>query len=427
MSLTATIPAADPFMLVFAIVFPAFTGMTAGVGLSGDLANPRRSLPLGILGATVVGMAVYVAVVFKLAASAPPEVLAADPLVMSQIALWGPIVPIGLVCATISSALGSILVAPRTLQALAADGVAPLPAVNGFLAAGRGPQNEPRNATLVTAGLALAFVAAGSVDFVARIISMFFIVTYGAPCAISLLEHFAARPSYRPSFRSKWWLSLLGAGMCLFLMFQMDPLYALAAIVAMVVLYRVIESARGGESDLAAIFLGVMTQATRHLQVRLQHGRRRPSRVEWRPSVVMVDGRTFSRSAPLRFLGWLCHRFGFGTYLHYIPGQLDAEGFKQSRRELSRLIALSEAAAEGVYLDTMVSPSLQTALAQSLQIPGVSGMDNNSALFEFSRHDDAEVLAEVAQGCGMAAAAQMNSLVLRHGDHFFGNRREIHI
>lgn len=426
-SLTAAIPAADPFMLVFAIVFPAFTGMTAGVGLSGDLANPRRSLPLGILGATVVGMAVYVAVVFKLAASAPPEVLAADPLVMSQIALWGPIVPIGLVCATISSALGSILVAPRTLQALAADGVAPLPAVNGFLAAGRGPQNEPRNATLVTAGLALAFVAAGSVDFVARIISMFFMVTYGALCAISLLEHFAARPSYRPSFRSKWWLSLLGAGMCLFLMFQMDPLYALAAIVAMIVLYRVIESTRGGESDLAAIFLGVMTQATRHLQVRLQHGRRRPSRVEWRPSVVMVDGRTFSRSAPLRFLGWLCHRFGFGTYLHYIPGQLDAEGFKQSRRELSRLIALSEAAAEGVYLDTMVSPSLQTALAQSLQIPGVSGMDNNSALFEFSRHDDAEVLAEVAQGCGMAAAAQMNSLVLRHGDHFFGNRREIHI
>lgn len=426
-SLTATIPAADPFMLVFAIVFPAFTGMTAGVGLSGDLANPRRSLPLGILGATVVGMAVYVAVVFKLAASAPPEVLAADPLVMSQIALWGPIVPIGLVCATISSALGSILVAPRTLQALAADGVAPLPAVNGFLAAGRGPQNEPRNATLVTAGLALAFVAAGSVDFVARIISMFFMVTYGALCAISLLEHFAARPSYRPSFRSKWWLSLLGAGMCLFLMFQMDPLYALAAIVAMVVLYRVIESTRGGESDLAAIFLGVMTQATRHLQVRLQHGRRRPSRVEWRPSVVMVDGRTFSRSAPLRFLGWLCHRFGFGTYLHYIPGQLDAEGFKQSRRELSRLIALSEAAAEGVYLDTMVSPSLQTALAQSLQIPGVSGMDNNSVLFEFSRHDAPEVLAEVAQGCGMAAAAQMNSLVLRHGDHFFGNRREIHI
>lgn len=426
-ALTTTIGDPDPFMLVFAIVFPAFTGMTAGVGLSGDLANPRRSLPLGILGATGVGMVVYVAVVFKLAASASPEALAADPLVMSQIALWGPIVPIGLVCATISSALGSILVAPRTLQALAADGVVPLQRANAFLAAGHGAQNEPRNATLVTAALALGFVAVGSVDFVARIISMFFMVTYGALCAISLLEHFAARPSYRPSFRSTWWLSLLGAAMCLFLMFQMDPLYGLAAILSMVVLYRAIDRARGGESDLAAIFQGVMTQATRHLQIRLQQGRRRPSRVEWRPSVVMVDGRTFSRSAPLHFLGWLCHRFGFGTYLHYISGQLDAEGFKQSRRELTRLIATSQSGAQGVYVDTIVSPSLHSALAQSLQIPGVSGMDNNTALFEFSRHDGPDVLAEVRDGCTMAAAAQMNSLVLRHGDHFFGARREIHI
>lgn len=427
LALTATIADPDPFMLVFAIVFPAFTGMTAGVGLSGDLANPRRSLPLGILGATVVGMLVYVAVVFKLAASASPEALASNSLVMGDIALWGPIVPIGLVCATISSALGSILVAPRTLQALAADGVVPVPGANSFLAAGSGPQHEPRNATVVTAVLALAFVAAGNVDFVARIISMFFMVTYGALCAISLLEHFAARPSYRPSFRSKWWLSLLGAGMCLFLMFQMDPLYALAAILSMVALYRLIDRTRDGESDLAAIFLGVMTQATRYLQVRLQQGRRRPLRVEWRPSVVMVDGRTFSRSAPLHFLGWLCHRFGFGTYLHYIPGQLDADGFKQSRRELSRLIAVTQNGAEGVYVDTIVSPSLHSALAQSLQIPGVSGMDNNTALFEFSRHDGADVLAEIHTGCGMAAAAQMNSLVLRHGDHFFGARREIHI
>ena len=71
---------------------------------------------------------------------------------------------------------------------------------------------------------------------------MFFMVTYGALCAISFLEHFAARPSYRPSFRSKWYLSLIGAVMCFMLMFQMDPFYAIVAIVVMIVLYRMIRA-----------------------------------------------------------------------------------------------------------------------------------------------------------------------------------------
>ena len=65
-------------------MFPAFTGMTAGVGLSGDLANPRRSIPLGTLAATLTGMVVYVAVVIKLAASATPETLAGDQLIMAR-------------------------------------------------------------------------------------------------------------------------------------------------------------------------------------------------------------------------------------------------------------------------------------------------------------------------------------------------------
>ena len=86
----------DNFSMVFAIVFPAFTGITAGVGLSGDLKKPRRSIPLGTLAAGIAGFAVYVGVVFKLAASAPPDQLASDQFIMSRIALWGPIIPIGL-------------------------------------------------------------------------------------------------------------------------------------------------------------------------------------------------------------------------------------------------------------------------------------------------------------------------------------------
>ena len=427
-ALTARVADADPFFLVFAICFPAFTGMTAGVGLSGDLANPRRSIPLGTLSATVVGMLVYLAIVYKLASSAPPALLAGDQLVMARVALWGPMIPIGLGCATLSSAIGSILVAPRTLQALGADAALPWGAFNGWIAAGVGDQNEPRRATLVTSAFALIVVLLGNVDFVARLISMFFMVTYGSLCAISFLEHFAARPSYRPSFRSRWYVSLFGAVICLLMMLQMDPLYAMGALVILVSLYLLVARRRRGQGDdLAAMFEGVLTQATRYLQIQIQRRRRQATGTEWRPSVMMVSSSTFERRAPLKFMRWLCHRYGFGTYLHFIKGRLDRESYLEGERTNDRLVRMARTQQSTVFMDTIVSPSLTSALAQSLQVPGISGLNNNTALFEMSGHDGPEHQEEVASGCLFAASTHMSLLVLRHGEMHFGERQSIHI
>ena len=429
--LTASIEDPDQFFMVFAICFPAFTGMTAGVGLSGDLAKPSRSIPLGTMTATIAGGLVYAAIVVKLAMSAPPEALANDQLVMSRIAIWGPIIPIGLGCATLSSAIGSILVAPRTLQALGKDGCFPLSVTNRVLAAGSGASNEPRNATIVTSVLALAVVALGNVDFVARIISMFFMVTYGALCAISFLEHFAANPSYRPSFRSRWYLSLLGATMCLLMMFQMDPVYTVLSIFAMLGMYALTRytPAGKGSDDLAAIFRGVMAQATRRLQVRLQRTRRRGiDAAGWRPSIVMLSGRTFGGNrSPLDLLGWLCRRYGFGTYLHHIQGHLNEETYQESERLEAELVQMAEKDLPGVFVDTLVSPSLRSALAQTLQVPGVSGMENNTVMFEMTSRDDQKTVAEVVGEAIFTCVTHKNVLILRHGDRRFGYKRSIHV
>ena len=416
---------ADPLIVVFAIVFPAFTGMTAGVGLSGDLANPRRSIPLGILSATLVGMGAYVLIAWKLASSAPTELLAdTSRLVMADIALWPPIIPIGLAAATLSSAIGSILVAPRTLQALAADGIVPGAGISRLLSTGVGQANDPRNATLVTGAIAFFVVLVGNVNVVAGIISMFFMVTYGSLCAISFLEHFAARPSYRPSFRTKWYVSLVGAVMCLLLMFQMSPGYAVAAIVIMASLYKTIQLTGGNPDEgIGTIFQGVMTQATRNMQIHLQ----KTPPLEWRPSIITITGRTFDRSAPIRMLSWLCHRYGFGTYLHYIKGLLNAETYAESRKVLDRLIRSTTRRPSGVFFDTMVSPSMRSALAQTLQAPGIAGVENNTMLFEFSEHDEDEVVDECRAGIFLACSADMDCLVLRHGDHHFGNLADIHV
>jgi hypothetical protein len=211
-------------------------------------------------------------------------------------------------------------------------------------------------------------------------------------------------------------------------MFQMDPLFAVLAIILMGILYRSIWTIRRGQvDDLTAIFRGVFTQATRYMQIKLQRATGLRVQPEWLPSVIMVNGRTFDRFAPLQFLSWLSHRYGFGTYLHYIKGNLDKETYLESRRVLAKLLRSTEHRGHGVYLDTMVSPSMRSALAQTLQVPSVSGTENNTILFEFSSHDSERVLKEVHEGCLMAGAARVNSLVLRHGDHFFGNKCDIHL
>ena len=90
------------------------------------------------------------------------------------------------------------------------DDIFPQSSLNRWFAKGRKNDNEPINGSLVTIIIAFVFVVVGDVDFVAQIISMFFMVTYGAICLISLLEHFAADPAYRPTFRSSWHISLIG-------------------------------------------------------------------------------------------------------------------------------------------------------------------------------------------------------------------------
>ena len=96
---------------------------------------------------------------------------------------------------------------------------------------GKGKILEPINASVVTCAIGFFFIAIGDIDFVAQIISMFFMVTYGAICLISFLEHFAADPSYRPKFKSRWYFSLLGAVLCFYLMFKMNTFYAWLSII----------------------------------------------------------------------------------------------------------------------------------------------------------------------------------------------------
>lgn len=416
----------DKFFVVFAIIFPAFTGMTAGVGLSGDLKNPRKSIPLGTLSATLAGLVIYIFVVIKMAYSLSPEELAADQFAMSKIAVWGPIIPIGLAAASISSAIGSILIAPRTLQALGGDHIFPFATVSKFLAKGRGEANEPMNATIVTALIVFVFVAMGSVNFVALIISMFFMITYGFLCLVSFLEHFAGNPSYRPTFRSKWYLSLIGALACFIMMFQMAPVYAFLALISIAVIYWSLKRGREEEDDLSAMIKGVLFQLTRRLQILIQRKQASVTLSNWRPSFIAVSSSSFTRLAPFDLLRWISHYYGFGTFIHYIKGPLNESTQKESKEKLNQLIKQGAASQAGIYVDTIISPSFKTAVAQIVQLPGISGLENNSMLFEFHEDDESEI-SRIIEGCQFASIVDFNQCVLRSSERHFGYKKRIDI
>jgi amino acid transporter len=417
----------DPFFLVFAICFPAFTGLTAGVGLSGDLRDPKRSIPVGTLAAVGVGFVVYLLVAMKLAASATPAQLAGDTLVMAQIAIWPPIIPIGLACATLSSALGSIIVAPRTLQALAADRVIPDGRFAHWVRIVRASDDEPLNAAAITTVIALVFVIAGDIDSVAQIITMFFLITYGAICAVSLLERFAGDPTYRPAFHSRWYISLFGAVIATVFMFQIDAAYAVASLLALGGIYLFVRTRSSGRQESVELMRGTLFQAARWLQLQTQRSRGEARGGEaWRPAAICLSNGTFQRRGALDFLRWIAHRHGFATYIHYIEGFLSKRTAEEAQDVLERLIHLVGVSRGNIQVDTMVSPSYTSAFTQLIQLPSSSGMQNNLVVFEYDKANPTALEFAIDQ-LQLAAATGFDTIVLGVSARGFGARAAIHL
>ncbi len=413
------------FFMVFAIVFPAFTGMTAGVGLSGDLKKPSRSIPLGTTMATLSGMIVYFFVVYKLAISASPEDMVENQLVMAHIAIAGvAVIPLGLAASTMSSAIGSILVAPRTLQALARDYSFPSRKLNIWLS--REKNNDPVNATWVSAIIAFAFVIMGDVNAVAEVISMFFMVTYGAICLISFLNHFGASPSYRPSFRSKWYLSLVGFIVAVWVMFKINSVYALSAFVVMVLLYQYITYKNKDRKGFQAIFANTLFQLNRQLHVYVQKQQKNKSSQEWRPSALGISQDTFERFDMVKLLNWISHKYGFGTYLHLIQGYYSKTTSQQAIEEIDRIKNIFSDIENRVFIDSLISPSYTSAIAQAIQLPGISGMENNMVILDFEKKTGKN-LNNIIDNITLIRAGCFDTCILASTNQEFDPSKGIHV
>ena len=371
-------PASGPsFWVLFAIFFPAVTGFTQGVSMSGDLKDPGKSLPLGTFIAVGLSALVYVMVAFLFAGGLPREVLSQDYSSMKRVASIGFVIDAGVIAATLSSGMASFLGAPRILQSLAQDRIFPflLP-----FAKGAGATGNPRRGVLLSCGIAFATVALGNLNLIAPVVSMFFLISYGLLNCATFYEARAASPSFRPRFR--WFdarLSLLGGIACLGAMLAIDVAAGLVAIAVLFSIYQYLKRTAGPAR-------WADSRRSYHLQRIREHllgAAREPEHPrDWRPELLVFSDDPERREPLLRFASWLEGPSGLTTVVKILEG----EGVKMTKRRDEAEAELRKDLARfhpGAFPLAVAAPNLSVGVNTLVQAYGIGPIRANTILLNW--------------------------------------------
>tara|TARA_R110002049_G_scaffold285698_1_gene466700 strand:- start:88138 stop:90330 length:2193 start_codon:yes stop_codon:yes gene_type:complete len=307
----------ETFWTMFALFFPAVTGIMAGANMSGDLKDPARSIPRGTLAAVVVTGLVYAAQAFLLAGSRDRASLIGNNLIISEIAVMASLIVAGIFAATLSSALGSMMGAPRILQSLSRDRLFRWFNPLGVTSAKDG---EPRRAIFVTFLISQAGIMLADLNTIAPLITMAFLVTYGLLNLATFYESITKNPSYRPQFRyCHWSTSLAGAIGCAVVMLLIDWRWALVATAMVSALHWYLSSVEL-TANWGSLNSGLLFERTRRNLLKLEDELYHPK--NWRPFVLALSGTGFSRPHLVVFGSWLTADTGVLTLGQVIPGEL---------------------------------------------------------------------------------------------------------
>ena len=370
-------PSAPGFWILFAIFFPAVTGFTQGVSMSGDLKDPGKSLPLGTFIAVGISILIYFGAAVVFAAALPNSVLTGDYGAMNQVAVISFFIHIGVIAATLSSAMASFLGAPRILQSLAGDRIFTflLPFSKGY-----GDAGNPRRGVLLSAGIAFATIALGKLNLIAPVVSMFFLISYGL---LNYATHYEARtssPSFRPTFR--WFdarLSLLGWLACLGAMLAIDLTAGAVAIAVLFAIYQYLKRtagpARWADSrrsyHLQKVRENLMAAASEP-----EHPR------DWRPQILAFSNDPNRRERLLRFASWIEGGSGFTTVVRILEG----EGVKMLKPRSEAEAELRKDIAEKglkAFPLVLVAPSVYVGVHSLVQASGIGPIRVNTVILNW--------------------------------------------
>ena len=368
-----------PFWTVFAILFPAVTGFTQGVSMSGDLKNPAKSLPTGTFLAVGLSTIVYVAAMLVLAGSVSSTELSNDYDSLKRVAVIPWLIDLGVLSATLSSALASFLGAPRILQALASDRLfKPLT----YFATGHGPTQNPRRGVVITGVIALATIAIGDLNAIATLVSMFFLVSYGLLNYATYVEAVGASPSFRPRFRFfHARASLVGTGLCGLVMLMIDPT---ASAVALGILGGLYHYVRWTAADMP------WRDSRRTYRFkRVKDGLRElsadpESPTDWQPHVLVFTEQPSRRERLLKAAGWITGGSGILTAVQLIEGDGAAPAVQKARDDAESVLR-DELEEHGLdaYPLVVAAPDLRVGAATLLQSWGVGPIQSNTVLLNW--------------------------------------------
>jgi amino acid transporter len=374
-----------PFWVLFAIFFPAVTGFTQGVSMSGDLKNPGKSLPIGTFLAVGISIVVYFGCALVFSATLPNAELASDYGAMKSISKYGFLVNAGVVAATLSSAMASFMGAPRILQSLSADRVFPF--LNPF-AKGSGPTNNPRRGILLAGGIALVVIALGQLNLVARVVSMFFLISYGLLNYATFSEARISSPSFRPRF--KWFskqLSLIGFLTCAGVMLAIDWRSGVVATTLLFAIYQYVKrtqkTARWADSARSYH----LQQIRIHL---LEAHAELPHDSDWRPRLLILDPETGLREPLFSLASWMEGGAGLAVALNIQIGE-GAAAIKERNARQKELFSFIEKHQWPVFPMTVSAADFTSALNVLVQSVGFGPLSPNTVVLNDFGQDGASI------------------------------------
>ncbi len=358
---------AVPMEVVFAVFFPAVTGFTAGIAMSGDLKDPKKSIPMGTLWAIGVGLVIYIGLAVFMAYSINSEVLKTDYNILMKIALFAPAVVAGIWGATLSSALGGILGGPRILQAMSIDRVTP-----HVFGKGKGKNNEPVNALLMVFIIAEAGILIGELDVIARVVSMFYLTAYGFINISYFLESWA-NPDFQPSFKIKRWIGLLGFSACFVVMFKLDMI---AMFVSFAVIGGLYFSLQRKEVKLQSndvwrsVWENVVNKGLKKIDAKVDENS------NWNPNIILFSGRSDHRSYLLELCKTVSGRTGIVTNFKLIVDTKNDTPFTKTEQ-----VVRSDSFQElGIFGRQLKVDNIYNGITNIATVFGFSGVEPNTIM-----------------------------------------------
>ncbi|CAM9240606.1 unnamed protein product [Bubo scandiacus] len=373
------------FTMLVGIYFPSVTGIMAGSNRSGDLKDAQKSIPTGTILAISTTSFIYLSCIVLFGACIEGVILrdkfgeaVKGNLVVGTLAWPSPwVIVIGSFFSTCGAGLQSLTGAPRLLQAIARDGIVPFIQVFGHGKA----NGEPTWALLLTAGICEIGILIASLDSVAPILSMFFLMCYmfvNLACAVQTLLR---TPNWRPRFKYyHWTLSFLGMSLCLALMFICSWYYALIAMLIAGCIYKYIEY-RGAEKEWGDGIRGLSLNAARYALLRVEDGP--PHTKNWRPQLLVLlnldSEQLVKHPRLLSFTSQLKAGKGLTIVGSVLQG-IYLDKCSETQKAEENVKALMGVEKTKGFCQIVVSPNFRDGISYLIQSAGLGGMKHNTVL-----------------------------------------------